>query len=104
MAKIVLCDPSYLIFLSDKNQIEGLPSCFENIQPSTLPSKKLLKQLRSEIDLLPMRQKQVIQFYLKGKTDIFIAKKLKIKRQTVGQHRKKAIITLKIKLCNFVHS
>jgi len=104
MAKIVLCDPSYLIFLSDQNQAEGMPSCFENLEAPPLSSTKLLKQLHSEIDLLPRRQKQVIQFYLKGKTDLEIAKKLKLHRSTIVKYRKKAIDSLQIKLCNFVHS
>lgn len=104
MAKLVLYDPSYLVFLSDQNQAQGLPSCFENFEPSPLPSANLIKQLRAEILLLPKRQKQVIQFYLKGKTDKEIAVKLKLRRQNVSLHRKKAIINLKKRLCNFVHS
>ena len=99
MAKLVLYDPSYLVFLSDQNQAQGLPSCFENFEPSPLPSANLIKQLRAEILLLPKRQKQVIQFYLKGKTDKEIAKKMKIHRRTVNQYRLKAIAILKIKLC-----
>jgi len=104
MAKLVYCDPSYLIFLSDQNQIAGLPSSYENFAASPLPSKVLLKQIHSEIDLLPRRQRQVMQFYLKGKTDIFIAKKLKLHRSTIVKYRKKAIINLQIKLCKKVHS
>jgi DNA-binding NarL/FixJ family response regulator len=104
MAKLVLFDPSYQVFLSDKNQAEGLPSCYENLAASPLPSAKLLKQLRAEILLLPKRQKQVIRFYLKGKTDKEIAKKLKIQRRTVNQYRLKAITILKIKLCKSWHS
>ena len=104
MAKLVYCDPSYLIFLSDQNQIAGLPSSYENFAASPLPSKVLLKQLRSEIDLLPKRQKQVIKLFLKGKTDKEIAAKLKLKYQNVWTHRKKAIEKLRKKLCNFVHS
>jgi len=86
----------YVIYSIDENEIfSGL----ENDDPLTI---LILEETRSAIekalDNLPEKQRLVLNLWIEGSSDKEIAKILKISKNTVRTHWKRAISTLRITL------